>query len=514
MSGISQSKTSASHAEPTIDWSVFVPTFIMVALLGGALIGFQDASNQWVADAVSFIKTNLSWLYLLIGLGALFFCGWLAFGPYGGMKLGADDEQPEFTTPHWVAMMFTAGIGAGLIVWGFAEPIYYIQTPPFGITPHSDLAFEWAHVYPLFHWGVIPWAVYAVPAIPIAYLLYRRRESHLRISHTLSDSFPGAKHPAIASFIDILIMLGILGGTATSLGLGVPLVSSFLSALTGMEDSVTLKFIVLFGYTLIFGASAYRGLKKGIKVLADINMVLAIIMMLFILLIGPTVFILSLSVNSLGMFFDNFWRMSLWTDPITQSGFPEDWTVFYWAWWIAFAAFIGLFFGRISRGRTIRQVVLGIIGLGSLGTTFFLLIAGGYSLHLEQSGALAVSEVLSEHGLSYTVTAVLSQLPFGKLTLLAFFILALIFYATTLDSAAYVLASVSSKDLRNDQEPPRANRLIWAFALAFFTAGLIKAGSLSIVQSMTIVFSLPIIPILVLMSLSLVKWLRADPYRQ
>ncbi len=484
----------------------------MVAVLGVAFIGFQEASNAWVTSSVNFIKTNLSWLYLLVGIGSLAFCTWLAFGRYGGMKMGADDEPPEFSTPHWIAMMFTAGIGAGLIVWGFAEPIYYLQTPPFGVAPHSDMAFEWAHVYPLFHWGVIPWAIYAISAVPIAYLLYRRRESHLRISHTLGDAFPGAKHPYFASFVDILIMLGILGGTATSLGLGVPLVSAFLSALTGMEDSVALKLVVLIGYTLLFGASAYRGLKKGIKLLADVNMVLALVMMIFILVVGPTVFILSLSVNSVGLFLDNFWRMSLWSDPVSKGGFPEAWTVFYWAWWIAFTAFIGLFFGRISRGRTIREIVLGVIGFGTLGTTFFLMIAGGYSLSLEQSGQLAVSDILSEHGLSYTVSVVLSQLPGGKLSLFAFFILAIIFYATTLDSAAYVLASVSSKNLRNDQEPSRSNRLVWAFALAFFTAGLIKAGSLDIVQSMTIVFSLPIIPILLLMSISLVKWLRDDPY--
>lgn len=486
----------------------------MIALLGSALILFQQESNTAVNDAVNFIKTNLSWLYMLVGVGSLGFCVWLAFGPYGGMKLGADDEPPEFSTPHWVAMMFTAGIGAGLIVWGFAEPIYYLQTPPFGVESHSDMAYEWAHVYPLFHWGVIPWAIYALAAVPIAYHLYRRQESHLRISYTINDAFPGAKSPVVASVIDVLIMLGILGGTATSLGLGVPLVSSFLSELTGWDDSVMMKLIVLIGYTLLFGASAYRGLKKGIKILADVNMVLALIMMLFILVVGPTVFILSMSVNSIGMFMDNFWRMSFWTDPVSKTGFVEDWTVFYWAWWIAFAAFVGLFFGRISRGRTIRQVVLGVIGLGSLGTILFLMIAGGYSLHLEHSGALAVSDTLSERGLSYTVTSVLSQLPFGKVTLFAFFILALIFYATTLDSAAYVLASVSSRNLHNDQEPSRPNRLVWAFALAFFTAGLIKSDSLDIVQSMTILFSVPIIPILVLMSISLVKWLKADPYSQ
>lgn len=499
------------NTEPSIDFNVFIPSLALVIFVGGALIFFPDRASAAVNAAMTFITTTTGWLYMLLGVVALIFCAWLAFGRYGNVLLGVEGEPPEYSNSHWVAMMFTAGIGASLIVWGFAEPIYYLQTPPFGIEPHSDLAREWAHVYPIFHWALVPWAIYAVPAVPVAYILYRRQDPYLRVSKAMAGSIPGASHPAVAALVDSLIVIGILGGTATSLGFGVPLVSSFLAELAGVDDSVKLKLIVLVIYTLLFGASTYRGLKKGIKILADINMALAVALILLIFVAGPTVFILSMTVNTLGLMTDNFWRMALWTDPISKNGFPEAWTIFYWAWWLAFAAYIGLFIGRISRGRTIRQLVLGVIGWGSLGTVTFLAISGGYVLHLEQTNALPVVEILNaEGGLSNITTAILVHFDQYKIVLGLFFVLALIFYATTLDSAAYVLASVSSKDLHNDQEPSRPSRIIWAAAIGFFTAGLIKVGALETVKAMTIVFSLPLIPIITLMSVSLVKWLRED----
>ncbi|MEM7281776.1 MAG: BCCT family transporter, partial [Pseudomonadota bacterium] len=354
------------------------------------------------------------------------------------------------------------------------------------------------------------WAMYAIPAVPIAYMLYVKRVRYLRISVACEEALPERGRETLKTAIDVAIMLGIIGGTATSLGLGVPLLSAFITELTGVPDSNTIKLIVLAVWTLLFGASAYRGLKKGIKVLADINMVLAGLATVFILLAGPTLFILSISVNSVGQLFHNFWNMSLWMDPIDKSGFPESWTVFYWAWWFAFGAFIGLFFGRISRGRTIRQLVLGVICWGSLGTCSFLAIAGGYSVYLESSGTFPVTQVLADQGMFVLAAKILTTLPSGKIVLAAFIVLSIVFYATTLDSAAYVLASVCSKNLRNDQEPPKVSRIIWAVALAVLTAGLIITEGLDAVKTSTVVSAVPLLPIFLLMCVSLVRWLNKD----
>jgi BCCT family betaine/carnitine transporter len=492
------------------DWGIFTPTLILVLLIAAVMLVFGEASAKYAEIGMKFITAKFGWLYLTGGLAALGFCMWMAFGQYGNVLLGNPGEAPEYSTLHWIALMFTAGIGGNLAAWGFAEPIFYLQTPPMGFEPLSSQAMEWAHVYPMFHWGIIPWAIYCLPAIPIAYMLYVRKDPILRISAACEGALPKRGREGAKSTIDILVVLGLIGGTSTSLGFGVPFVSALVTELLGIPDSVIMKLSVLTVWTLLFGASAYRGLKKGIKVLADINVVLAILSIIFIFFAGPTQFILSITVNSAGHMMDKFWIMSLWTDPIEKNGFPEAWTIFYWAWWLAYAAFMGLFVGRISRGRTIKQLVLGVIGWGTLGTVSFLAVVGGYALHLESSGLMAASEMLRDEGMFTLAASMFQYLPYHKIILGIFTVMCIIFYATTIDSAAYVLASICTRNLRNDQEPPKFSRLVWAGALALLSAGLVLSGSLSTVQSSTILFSLPLIPIVVMMSITIVKWLKED----
>lgn len=495
---------------PDVDWSVFTPALIVVLLFAVPLIVFPQAAADSVTALRATIMNNFLWLYLLLGLGALFFCAWLVFGRFAQVKLGAPGEKPEYSNAHWVAMMFTAAIGASVIAWGFAEPIFYLQTPPLGIEVGSSKSFEWAHMYPMLHWGLIPWAFYTVPAVPIAYMLYVKQSPTLRISSACDGALPQRGREGIKTAIDIFIVLGIVSGVATTLGLGVPLLSAMISTLFDSQDTLLIKLGVLFMWTALFGASVYRGLKKGIKLLADINIVLGITALLFVLLLGPTLFILDLTVNSMGLMFNNFLTTTTWTDPIDKSSFPKDWTGFYWAWWIAYTGMVGLFFGRISRGRTIRQVVFGIIGWGCLGTWLFLAIMGGYSLYLEANGHMSVTDILNNQGMSFVNALVINNMPYGKLTLFVFCILILVFGATTIDSSAYVLASVCAKNMRNDQEPQRWTRMIWAVLLALITAGIIQSGALDVVTSITVVGSVPLIPIVMLLCWSLVRWLNQD----
>jgi BCCT family betaine/carnitine transporter len=495
---------------PDVDWAIFIPAVIIVLVCAIPLMVFPVSAAEILQNARGFIMSNFLWLYLIVGVGSLLFCLWLAFGRYGQVKLGAPGEPPEYSDIHWVAMMFTAAIGASVIAWGFAEPLYYLQTPPMGIEVGSAKSFEWAHMYPLLHWGLVPWAIYAVPAVPIAYMLYVKRAPTLRISSACDGALPIRGREQIKTVIDIFIILGIVGGVATSLGLGVPLLSAMLAALFEVQDNITIKMGVLVFWTILFGASVYRGLASGIKVLADINIVLATIAILFVVIAGPGIFILDLTVNSIGLMFNNFISTATWTDPIENGNFPGDWTGFYWAWWLAYTGMVGLFFGRISRGRTIRQLVLGVIGWGCLGTWLFLAVMGGYSLYLENSGTLAVSEILASQGMSYVNAVIIESLPLGKFTLSIFILLSIIFYATTIDSSAYVLSSISAKNLPNDQEPKRWNRLAWAVLLAIITAGILQAGALDTVLSITVLSSVPLIPIMILLCVSLVRWLNED----
>jgi BCCT family betaine/carnitine transporter len=497
-------------SEPAVDWAVFVPAVIIVLVCAIPLMIFPNSTAEALGEGRKIIMSNFLWLYLLVALAAFGFCMWLAFGRFAHVKLGAADEPPEYSDAHWVAMMFTAAIGAAVLAWGFAEPIYYLQTPPLGIEVGSSTAFEWAHMYPLLHWGLVPWSIYAVPAVPIAYMLYVKRYPVLRISSACDGALPIKGRNQIKTTIDILIVLGIVGGVTTSLGLVVPLLSAMLSTLFGIEDSMMVKMSVLCMWTLLFGASVYRGLKSGIKVLADINMALVILAVVFILVAGPGVFILDLTVNSVGLMFNNFIRAATWTDPINNGSFPEDWTGFYWAWWLAYTGMIALFFGRISRGRTIRQLVLGVICWGCLGTWVVLAVMGGYSLYLESNGILDVSGILSTQGMSYVNALVVESLPLGKLTLVVFTILSVIFSATTIDSSAYVISSICARNLASNAEPKRWSRVAWAVLLALITAGILQSGALDTVLSITVLSSVPLIPIMILLCVSLVRWLNKD----
>ncbi len=500
-----------SEDGPSIDHRVFLPSLIIVLIAGVYLVIAPGRAESEASVLMSLVTTNFGWLFLLVAMATLGFCGWLAFGRYGSVRLGDPGEQPEFRELSWAAMMFTAGIGIGLVSWAFVEPVYYLTTPPMGIEAGTAAAMEWGHAYAQFHWGVVPWAFYALPTVPIAYSLYVRKSPLLRISAASEGALSTPKRRQWWSpIIDTLVIIGIIGGAGTSIGLGVPLVAEFFGELTGIESDMTVKLAVLAVWTLIFGTSVYRGLKAGIRRLADINIFLAVFVVVFVLLAGPTVFILSLTVNSFGLVLSNFLHMSFWLDPIEQGGFPEAWTIFYWAWWIAYAPLMGLFFGRISRGRTIRRVVLGIIGWGSLGTLSFMAVCGAYTLHLELEGLLPVTQILQDRGQEAAVVAIVATLPFSTIAILVFTVLSFIFLATTLDSVAYVLASITTRNLRGDVEPARMNRLCWAFALAFIAVGLLLTGGLDALKASSVVTALPLIPVLGILALSLVRWLRTN----
>lgn len=505
--------------QTSFDNSVFIPAAIIAGLAGLGFVLAPKTMAEYAGVIDSFIKTNLGWLFLIFGVAALFFALWLAFGRFGDVKLGDKAERPEFSTPHWVAMMFTAGIGAGLVTWAFGEPLNYIASPPFSIEPFSNEAYEWAHMYPLIHWGFVPWAFYAVAAIPIAYMLYVTKKPYLRISESCEQALPDKGRRTAYRLIDILIILGVIAGTTTSLGIGVPLLSALISELTSQPDTLVFKIIILSGWVLIFGTSTIRGLKRGIQRLADLNMVLALLLGAIILFVGPTLFILNMTTNSLGLMADNFFRIILWTDPIEKSGFPEGWTVFYWAWWLAFAAFVGLFIARISRGRTIRQVVIGTILWGCLGTMSYLAIAGGYALHLEKTEAMDLTEILNDaaHGGSalYIMTAkVAANLPFPNISLFFFIVLCIIFYATTMDSAAYICAGICSRKITPKQDPSLSLRFVWIGVLFIMTLGAVISDSLDTVMAITVIGAVPLIPIVILMCVSLVRQLNQNATTQ
>jgi BCCT family betaine/carnitine transporter len=493
-----------------IDWPSFIASVTIILIASITLVLFPENGARHLTNLYDFISGHFAFVYLLAGMATLSLLIWLAASKYGKIRLSAGDEQPEFGNLSWAAMLFCAGVGAGLMYWAPIEWAYYIDTPPFGVEAGSVAAAEWASSYGIFHWGPTAWAFYCLPTIAIAYPYYVKKLPHLRLSTSCHYFLKGKEDSGAARLIDWLFMIGLLGGAGTSLGFSTPMIAAAVGRITGLEADFGLEFGVVAVSVVLFATSVWLGLKKGIKKLSDINMWLALVLLGYVLVVGPTIFLLNTSMNSIGLVAQNFIRMNTWTDVFSNSGFVKDWTIFYWAWWIAYGPFVGLFVTRISSGRTIRQVIFGMLVYGSLGGALFYMILGNYGLHLQTTETLAVSSILTNEGGPAAIVAILDQLPFDTVIIGVFALIALIFSATTYDSASYILASSATRKLEAKEDPVRWHRLFWAFALAVLPLTLMFIGGLKTIQSATLIVSLPLIIVGVLMAVSLVRQLQAD----
>ncbi|NOH98432.1 BCCT family transporter [Vibrio sp. 99-70-13A1] len=493
-----------------IDKPTFFGAIALLLTIVFPLIMFPTQGAEWIAVAKIFMTDKLGFLYLALGLAACAFMVYVVFSDMGQIKLGEPDEQPEFATASWAAMLFCGGIGASILYWGCIEWAYYYQSPPFQLEPGSEEAVRWAATYGLFHWGPIAWSIYLIPAIPIAYFFYVRKQPVLKVSSALMPVL-GEKRSkgGIGKLVDIFFIFGLLGGAATTLGLAAPLISEGLNALFGMPQNTLTQALVLLVCTGIFAYSSYAGLEKGIKILSNINFWGAMGLLTFVLIAGPTIFMLETGLDSIGRLLSNFFVMATWAEPFGGYGtfenthFPQDWTIFYWAWWLVFAPSMGLFVARISRGRTIKQMVSGSIFFGSLGCFLFFMILGNYGLSLQLSGQLDVVSILNNEGATKAIFSMLGELPMSTLVIAVFTVLCIIFTATTFDSISYILASVVQNNVT--EEPMRWNRMFWAFTLSFLPTVLMFLGGLSTLQTAAIVGGLPLLVISVMLMISAVR---------
>lgn len=500
-----------SVKQAPIDKAVFWPALIVVVAAVVPLILLPEASAEILGRILDVIKHQLGFFFLWFTFGALCLLLWFAFGRYGSVRFGGKDAEPEFGTLSWIGMLFCAGIGTSLLYWATIEWVYYYQSPPFGITPESAEAAHWGAMYGLFHWGPSAWALYCIPALPIAYAFHNRKIPFLRISQACRGVIGDHADGGLGKLIDVLFIFGLIGGTGTSLGLGTPILSEAISALTGIERSFAMDAFVIVIWTAIFATTVYLGMEKGIKRLADANVFLGFFLLAFVLIFGPTVFILDTFTNSLGLLATNFVRMSLSTDPVGQSGFPQTWTVFYWAWWIAYAPFMGLFVARISRGRTIREVVSANLIWGSLGCWLFFATFGNTALFHQLNGVVPVIEIMNTVSPQAAIVAVVQALPLGTLILVLFLAMCFIYSATTLQASAYTIASVASKDLvAGESEPKRWNRLFWALALGGTAVALMYLGGLKPLQTAALIVAVPLIFVITLCVWSFLRWLEED----
>lgn len=486
-----------------IDWTSFILTFSCLTTMCIIIFLFPVKSALWLEETHDLLMEQVGVFYLWMGFFSFLFLIWVAFGKYGRIKLGPEKSRPAFSTFSWVSMIFCAGIGSGVIYLGTIEWAYYYLDPPLSLTKGSIKAIEWSVAYGMFHSGPTAWAIYCLPALPIAYIYHVEGRSVLKISEACRPILKKHTNGVLGKTIDLLFMLGLLGASGTTLGISIPMIAAGVHKITGIEHTYMLDIFILLICTIIFSASVYSGLRKGIKLLSDLNVYLAVFLLLFVLLLGPTIFILKMATNSVGLITQHFLLLNTWIDPIGQSGFPEQWTLFYWAWRIVYAPFIGLFIAKISRGRTIKQMIVGTVLFGSIGCWLFFIILGNFSLYLELTDTLPVTAIVQQIGPPEAIMSVLHSLPLGDLVVLLFTVLSIIFLSTTFDTSSYMLAAVTQKGVKDD--PVRWNRLFWAFALALPPTALMFIGGLEALQTVTIIAALPSVFIMILLALSFLK---------
>lgn len=468
-----------------IEPRVFYPASALVFLIVLVGVVFTEATSTYVNALHQFITHNFGWYYISIVSLFLVFCIYVAFSRYGDIRLGLNEERPKYSNFTWISMLFSAGMGIGFVYYGVAEPLLHYLSPPRGQGGTVDAARQ-AMNMSYFHWGFHAWSIYAIVGMSLAYFSFRKGLP-LTLRSTLYPVFGERINGPIGHTFDVIAVLGTLFGVSTSLGLGVMQVNGGLNHLFGWPQSTTVQTLLILVITLAATVSVVSGLDKGIKRLSEMNVVLGTLLGLTVFVLGPSIFIIKHFLDSTGFFLQNIVQTSLWSDSMRNTGWQEAWTVFYWAWWISWAPFVGMFLARISRGRTIREFLVGIIIVPSLLTFFWFSIFGGTALSFELNGdpglALAVQQ-----NVSTALFLFYENFPFSTLLSLISMLVIISFFITSSDSGSLVIDMLCSG---GNIDPPKWQRVYWALLEGAVAAVLLAVGGLVALQTAAITLALP-----------------------
>jgi choline/glycine/proline betaine transport protein len=476
----------------------------LVFVLLGAL--FSDQMGQAFESVQSFIVAKFGWFYIASVATFLVFVLWLLVSRYGQVRLGKDDEEPAYSYFTWFSMLFSAGMGIGLLFYGVAEPVLHFAQPP-RASPETVEAARDAIRITFFHWGLHAWAIYIVVGLSLAYFAYRH-DLPLTIRSALYPLLGRHVHGRIGDLVDTLAVFGTLFGLATSLGLGVMQINAGLSYLDLMEVSTQNQIILITLITLAATVSVVTGVDRGIRRLSEANLTMAMLLLLFVFFVGPTVFLLSSFVQSVGRYASSLVEMTLRTDAFIGLKWQKSWTMFYWGWWISWSPFVGMFIARVSRGRTIREFVAGVLLVPTLLTFFWMVVFGDTALHIELFGEGGIVAPVSDPDtLPTAIFVLLEKLPLSSITATLATIVVAIFFVTSSDSGSLVVDILTSG---GHPDPPISQRVFWALMEGTVAAILLVTGGLTALQTAAITTALPFCVIILLICWSLVRGLRAE----
>ena len=487
-----------------IEPKIFFPSLIVVVILGYLVVRDLDAANAAINSLFGYVTNSWGWLFewYMVIFGIIW--AWLAFGPMKNNTLG--EEKPEFSTGSWIFLMFASCTSAAVLYWGTIEAYYYIAYPPFAIEAFSPAAQEFGVAYSLFHWGPLPWAGYAVLTVAFGYFIYVKKINVMRPSGCVEAAI-GEKLSKgwLGTIIDNFYIVALILAMGTSLGLATPLVTECIEWLFGIERTLQVDSAIIACWVIFNAICVAFGLTKGIKMASDVRSYLSIIMLVWVLIIGGTTFTVNYFTDSVGIMLDSLSRMLFYTDAIRDGGFPQGWTVFYWAWWVTFGIQMCIFLARISRGRTVREVCFVMVA-GLTATTWSMwTILGSNTVNIMKQNLINIPQIVKDEGVPRAIIEAWAALPLSTITIWGFFILCFLATVTLINACSYTLAMSTCKEADGYTEPPLWVRLGWSVLVGIIGVTLLALGGLKPLQTAIIAGGFPLIFVNVLVLYSFFK---------
>ena len=487
-----------------IDWTTTAIPFLVILLLCLSFMALPDTSKNILESIRFFLQEAFGTWYLAVGLGVFLISLYLAFSRYGSLRLGAANEKPRYSNFAWGSMMFTSGLAADILFYSLCEWILYAQDPH--IAELGSIQ-DWSSTFPLFHWGPVPWSFYVVLAVAFGFMLHVRGCRKQKYSEACRPVLGNRTDGLAGKLIDLTAVFALLAGTATTFSLATPLMGQIVADLLGIENSEWITILILAVTCLVYTISVLGGMHGIIRLAASCVYLFLALLVYVLLMGGETRYIIETGFSSVGNLIQNFIGMATYTDPQRTTSFPQNWTLCYWAYWMVWCVAAPFFIGNISRGRTVRQTILGgyVFGLGGTFTSFIIL--GNYSLGLQVSGKLDILNMYTQSGDLYTtITAIVRMLPLAPLVLILLAVTMIAFYATSFDAIALVASAYSYRELTNEEEPHMGVKIFWSLMLILLPIALVFSdSSMANLQTVSIIAAFPIAFIIILIIASFFK---------
>lgn len=498
------SKKIVNSKSLTANLVVFFTSLILIIALILVGILFPEQMDERLEDARFWTSNNFGWFFVTTVNVILIFALYMAFSKYGKIRLGGPNAEPEFTKGSWFAMLFSAGMGIGIMFYSIGEPVTHFGSPPREVNNKLEAAKQ-AMEFTSLHWGLHTWGIYAIVGLALAFFAFNRKLP--MTFRSLFYPFLGKKINGIwGDIIDILSVLATVFGLATSLGLGVLQISSGLDFLYGWDLSPIQQTLIILGVISVATVSVFLGIEKGVKNLSNINMYIALALIIFVFILGPTLPILRGFIENTGSYIANLTEISTWNEIYKDSHWQNTWTVFYWGWWIAWSPFVGSFIARISRGRTVREFILGVLILPSLVTLFWMNVFGGSAIDMIMSGDTTMLRAVQED-ITSSLFVYLENFPFTELLSIVAVILVFSFFVTSSDSGSLVVDNITSGSAKNT---PIWQRVFWSFMQGGIAIALLWSGGLDALQTGVIVTGLPFAAVLLVLCYSLNQGMKQE----